>query len=143
MSIRDDLVDLIVQADADVDERSFPDRIIDAILARYAVVELPALSEPDDDGQIYTYVADLRIDTSGPGGNEVFLPGGTGFRPPGCVKKPLTTSLPRTERRPLMWTSEYRALLRAIRWFLVAAEIERAYKPMPSDLPRTNGMADA
>ncbi|SED52656.1 hypothetical protein SAMN04490240_4109 [Rhodococcus pyridinivorans] len=81
MSIRDDLVDLIVQADADVDERSFPDRIIDAILARYAVVELPALSEPDDDGQIYTYVADLRIDTSGPGGNEVFLPGGHRISP--------------------------------------------------------------
>lgn len=42
-----------------------------------------------------------------------------------------------------MWTAEYRALLRAICWFLVAAEIERAYKPMPSDLPRSNGMADA
>ena len=28
-----------------------------------------------------------------------------------------------------MWTAEYRALLRALRWFLVAAEIERAYKP--------------
>jgi len=27
-----------------------------------------------------------------------------------------------------MWTAEYRVLLRAIRWFLVAAEIERAYK---------------
>jgi len=42
-----------------------------------------------------------------------------------------------------MWTAEYHALLRAIRWFLVAAEIERAYKPMPSDTRRTNGMADA
>ena len=42
-----------------------------------------------------------------------------------------------------MWTAEYRVLLRAIRWFLVAAEIERAYQPMSSDLPRSNGMADA
>ena len=42
-----------------------------------------------------------------------------------------------------MWTAEYRVLLRAIRWWLIAAEIERAYKPMPSDKPRSNGMADA
>lgn len=41
MSIRDELVSLVMQADADVDDRSFPDRIVDAILARYGVVALP------------------------------------------------------------------------------------------------------
>ena len=42
-----------------------------------------------------------------------------------------------------MWTAEYRVLLRAIRWWLITAEIERAYQPMPSDKSRSNGMADA
>lgn len=48
MSIRDELVSIITQADSDVDERSFPDRIADAILDRYGVVELPqSLPIPD------------------------------------------------------------------------------------------------
>lgn len=43
-----------------------------------------------------------------------------------------------------MWTAEYRVLLRALRWWLIANEISRAYEPpMPSVLPRSNGMADA
>lgn len=46
MSIRDELIRIVADADADIDERPFPDRIVDAILARYAVVELP---EPSDD----------------------------------------------------------------------------------------------
>lgn len=57
------------------------DDTADAILARYGVVELPTLNEPDDDGQIYTDVAELRIDTSGLNGNEVFLPGGNQTSP--------------------------------------------------------------
>lgn len=45
---------------------------VDAILARYAVVELPTLEDSDDDGQIYTDVTELRIDTTGRHGDEVF-----------------------------------------------------------------------
>ncbi|MGV9744625.1 hypothetical protein ACWDTG_06885 [Rhodococcus zopfii] len=47
MSIRDELIRIVEDADADIDERPFPDRIVDAILCRYAVVELP---EPDFHG---------------------------------------------------------------------------------------------
>lgn len=85
MSIRDELAALLREHAMPSIEADYPrdeyECCADAILARYAVVELPALSEPDDDGQIYTYVADLRIDTSGPGGNEVFLPGGHRISP--------------------------------------------------------------
>ena len=42
-----------------------------------------------------------------------------------------------------MWTAEFHALIRALRWWLIAAEIERAYRPMTSDKPRSNGMAGA
>ena len=76
MSIRDELMDILEALDGS----DYAD-IADVILARYGVVELPTLNEPDDDGQIYTYVADLRIDTSGTGGNEVFLPGGRRISP--------------------------------------------------------------
>lgn len=41
MNGRKELVDIILQADAEIDTRSFPDWIIDAILTRYAVVDLP------------------------------------------------------------------------------------------------------
>lgn len=71
MSIRDELMDILEALDGS----DYAD-IADVVLARYGVVELPTLNDPDDDGQIYTDVAELRIDTSGPNGNEVFLPGG-------------------------------------------------------------------
>lgn len=43
MSIRDELIEVVVSADAahDIDPRPFPDRIVSAILDRFAVVELP------------------------------------------------------------------------------------------------------
>ncbi|UPK64932.1 hypothetical protein MYP14_06155 [Rhodococcus pyridinivorans] len=98
MSIRDELAQVIAVALAETnpsglgtfDELS-PNRqkqllsrgghAADAILARFGVVGLPTLNEPDDDGQIYTDVAELRIDTSGTSGNEVFLPGGHRISP--------------------------------------------------------------
>lgn len=52
MSIRDELVGIVTQADADVGERSFPDRIVDAILARFGVVELSESDmEPDPEDE--------------------------------------------------------------------------------------------
>ncbi|QOV97181.1 hypothetical protein [Rhodococcus pyridinivorans] len=43
---------LVMQADADVDDRSFPDRIVDAILSRFGVVELSESDmEPDPEDE--------------------------------------------------------------------------------------------
>ncbi|WP_016695009.1 hypothetical protein [Rhodococcus rhodochrous] len=84
MSIRDELTALIARigdTHVDADNTDFHEDVVDAILAHYGVVELPTLNDPDDDGQIYTDVAELRIDTSGPNGNEVFLPGGSQTSP--------------------------------------------------------------
>lgn len=89
MSIRDELAKVIAVALAETnpsglgafDELS-PNRqkqllsrgghAADAILARFGVVELPKLDEPDEDGQIYLDSTWLRIDTSGPHRSEVW-----------------------------------------------------------------------
>lgn len=77
MSIRDELIEIVVSADAahDIDPRPFPDRIVSAILERFAVVELPEPSTPDGDGQLYYEDgdADLRVDTTGPNGPTAYV----------------------------------------------------------------------
>lgn len=53
----------------------------DAILARYAVVELSVLPDPDGDGQIFLADAELRIDTSGHSGPEILTQDGNQITP--------------------------------------------------------------
>ncbi|WP_432793647.1 hypothetical protein [Rhodococcus ruber] len=71
MSIRDELIAILNAEDAD----GFlpgPDASADAILDRFAVVELPE-GEQDDDGQTYFDDGTIRVDHSGPHGAEVYV----------------------------------------------------------------------
>lgn len=55
--------------------------VADEILARYAVVELSVLPDPDGDGQIFLADAELRIDTSGHSGPEILTQDGNQITP--------------------------------------------------------------
>lgn len=80
MSIRDELINLTNEIEED-DYDLFAGELLDLILDRYAVIELPILPEPDDDGQIYLAEAGLRIDTTGQRGAEIFTEDGHQLSP--------------------------------------------------------------
>ncbi|MGJ5667766.1 hypothetical protein QLG13_07845 [Rhodococcus aetherivorans] len=73
MSIRDELVGIIMENSDWSDVLAGSELAADAILARFAVVEFPEPDGEDDDGQTYFDDYEIRVDHTGRHGAEVYL----------------------------------------------------------------------